>query len=122
MNEQLSQYSLWAIAAVVSISLMLLLYRGVTSFKGHKDDRLIKKLFKRHNQEFKSNVGIADGIDGFLFVDYLLLIRGNLIALKIIDKPGYIFGAENIDEWTCVQNNRTEKFNNPVTSLNHFSR
>ena len=121
MNDSINTLIPWVAASIGATLLLWGAIKFVRNILNNSDQRLIQRLFKKHKQEFKSDFGIPDGIDGMLFVDYLFLIRGNIIALKIIEKNGYIFGANHIDEWTCVDNNRTEKFTNPLKSLQLFT-
>jgi len=84
------------------------------------DARAIQKVFKAHAQEVVKDVVLFDGVDSYLFADYLLLIQGKIIVMKYDDSEGYIFGAENIHAWTCVKNNVTGKFANPLEKIAHF--
>ncbi len=112
----------WVMAVIALVVVLLVALPLVLYFRKDQDTKLMNKLFKQHCQAFEKDVVIPDGIDGFLFVDYLMLIRGKIIALKIFPRRGYIFGAEKIDEWTCVDNNRTEKFNNPLVNMSLFTQ
>jgi hypothetical protein len=78
------------------------------------DTRLLKKVLAERCEAVERDVVLSDGIDGYLFVDYLLLLPGRIVAMKAISRKGYIFGAPDIDEWTSVANNVTEKFKNPL--------
>lgn len=78
------------------------------------DARYLKKTLASHCEAVERDVVLSDGLDGYLFVDYLLLLPGKILAMKSMSVKGYIFGAPDIDEWTCVHNNFTEKFRNPL--------
>lgn len=93
---------------------LLLITAGVMYLRKTADARLLKKTLARHCEAVERDVVLSDGIDGYLFVDYLLLLPGKILAMKTMSKKGYIFGAPDIDEWTCVKNNVTEKFKNPL--------
>jgi hypothetical protein len=80
------------------------------------DARLIKKIFARHCEAIEADAVLPDGLDGFMFVDYLLLLRGKIIALNVLSKKGVVLCLTG-DEWTCIENNRSEKFGNPLASL-----
>lgn len=97
---------------VVLIAVLVVINRRKTA-----DMRLLKKTITKHSEAVERDAVISDGLDGFLFVDYLLLLRGKIVAMKVLSKRGYIFGDEKIDEWTCVENNRTEKFSNPLADV-----
>lgn len=106
------------IAAAVGVALILLA-AVIWSLRLRKaaDQRLLRKIIDRHAEAVECDVTLSDGIDGFLFADYLLLLPGKIIVMKVMSKKGYIFGAGHIDEWTCVENNRTGKFRNPLVDV-----
>jgi hypothetical protein len=84
------------------------------------DARLAAKIFKKHAQEVAKDVVLFDGVDSYLFADYLLLIKNQIWVIKCDQSEGYIYGAENIHEWTCVKNYVTNKMANPLEKMNHF--
>lgn len=94
--------------------LLFLIAALVVYLRKTADARLTKKILGKHCEAVERDVVLSDGIDGYLFVDYLLLLPGKIIAMKSMSKKGYIFGAPDIDEWTNVENNVTEKFKNPL--------
>jgi len=94
--------------------LLFLVVGAVMYLRRSSDAWLLNKTLADQCEAVEKDVVLSDGIDGYLFVDYLLLLPGKIIAMKSMSKKGYIFGAEEIDEWTCVENNFTEKFKNPL--------
>lgn len=122
--EPLSQYlhMPWVLAipatlAVVIAVLLLVRYRRKSS-----DVRCLKRVLKKGGYACKQDVVLPDGVDGYLFVDYLILLRGKIVVMNVESRSGYIFGGETIDEWTCVKNNRTGKFNNPLDKVTLFAQ
>ena len=110
------------VATLVAGSLLLV---GAWLFSYRKktaDARLIKKAFARQCQAIERDVVLPDGLDGFMFVDYLLLMGGRIIALKQLSKKGVVLCLADSDEWTCINNNRSEKFRNPLTGLQQSVR
>lgn len=107
----------WVVAALAGVVLCLLLLPWLMRRRKTAETRLIQKTIEVLSDAHEADAVISDGIDGFLFVDYLLLLSGRIVAMKVLSKKGYIFGDENLDEWTCVQNNRTEKFTNPLADV-----
>lgn len=116
----------WLIMAVV---LFLLLLHALPVFfylRKTREKRFKEKLIKAHTQAVAEDVVVADGLDGFLFVDYMMQVGGKIYVINAFNKAGYVFGGEKIDEWTNVENNQTAKFNNPLAyvkmaaqALNH---
>jgi len=107
----------WVMAALAGVVLCLLLVPWLMYRRKTAETRLIQKTIEAHSDAYEADAVMSDGIDGFLFVDYLLLLSGRIVAMKVLSKKGYIFGDEKLDEWTCVQNNRTEKFTNPLADV-----
>jgi len=105
------------IAAVALFLGVMLVAAMLTRYlKRTADARQIKKVFARHCEAVESGAVLPDGLDGFMFVDYLLLLRGKIIALNVLSKKGIVLCLTG-DEWTCIENNRSEKFRNPLAGL-----
>jgi len=105
----------WFMAALIGAALLILLAVLYSiHLRKTSDNRAIKKIINSHCEAVEPNATFSDGLDGYLFVDYLILLRGKILVMKVMSESGYIFGSEDIDEWTCVKNNRTGKFNNPL--------
>jgi hypothetical protein len=122
MVETLTQYlqSPWVIVVLAALMLMLCAVPLVTYMHKTSDMRHLKRVIRKHSYAVEQNVVLSDGIEGYLFVDYLILLCGKIIAVKLEPSSGYIFGGEKIDEWTCVENNRTGKFKNPMEEVSLF--
>ena len=97
---------------VVLIGLFLLVKR----LNRPSDEKQIENAIKENSDEYIKDVIISDGIDGYIFADYLLSVSGKVIILGIEHYQGYIFGSENIDEWAQVINKKSYKFPNPLRS------
>jgi len=119
-NEVLTQWFLVSpvvlLLVVCVIGVLFFLY-----FRSSNDERKLQVLLKGHTQDYLSDVVIPDGLDGFLFADYLLQHHDTIIVINVMHKPGYVFGGEKIDEWTCVENNVTKKFKNPLANAKMFA-
>ncbi|MDT8376032.1 MAG: NERD domain-containing protein [Mariprofundaceae bacterium] len=122
MVEALMQYlqSPWVIAAFAVLLFVLCAVLLGAYMRKSSDMRHLKRVIRKHGYAVEQNVVLSDGIDGYLFVDYLILLRGKIIAMKVEPSSGYIFGGEKIDEWTRVENNRTGKFKNPMQEVGLF--
>jgi len=84
------------------------------------DAFLLKKVLKKHAVASLKDAVLYDGVDSYLFADDVLLLQGRILIVKRDESQGYIFGASNIHEWTCVKNHATSKFNNPLEKVGHF--
>jgi len=107
--------SFWLIAALVGVALFVLfaVFYSI-HLRKTSDNRTMKTIISNHCEAVEHDATFADGLDGYLFVDYLMLLHGKIVVMKVMTESGYIFGGESIDEWTCVKDNRTGKFNNPL--------
>jgi hypothetical protein len=124
MIETLTEHlqSPWTIAVLAALVLVLCVVPLVAYIYRTSDIRHLKRVLKKYSYAVEQNVVLSDGIDGYLFVDYLILLRGKIIVMKVEPSSGYIFGGEKIDEWTSVKNNRTGKFNNPMKEVSLFAQ
>ena len=106
---------LWVAAAGIAVALAglgLLAWFFLTA-----KSRRVKSLVKQVSYESLQNVLIPDGMDGFTYFDYLLLTPNGLVILAIRDVEGVIFGAEKMDEWVVMHNNKRFTFSNPIRPL-----
>lgn len=74
-------------------------------------------LLKNIGRESLHNVTIPDGMDGKVFIEYLILTPGKILLLGVKQYRGLIFAAEKIDLWTQVVGNKSYKFENPLHKL-----
>ena len=100
---------------VLVIAVFVLIYKHIKS-----DVWLLKKALKQHVIESIKDAVLFDGVDSYLFADDVLLLQGKILIIKYDESQGYIFGASNIHEWTCVKNHVTGKFINPLEKVGHF--
>jgi len=104
-------YALEAFTALVLIGVIFFLRKQ--SHKG-KHQRHTHKVIEFLGVKYLHNVVLPDGIDGLVFIDYLLLVPDGFVVLDTQDSEGHLFGGETIDQWSQVINNKTRKFNNPL--------
>lgn len=97
-----------AIALTLAVPLLLRIYRR------DAEQRRVARLIRNLNTEFLKNVGFPDGMDGNIFVDYLVLTPSGILVIDLQDYAGFIFGAANIDQWTQMVRRRGFKFENPL--------
>ncbi len=55
-----------------------------------------------------------NGVDGMTQVDYLLLTATGIVVADVKRYQGYLFGGENIKQWTQILDKRSYKFPNPL--------
>ena len=103
-----------AIAVVIAVILF------VRNLRKTADSRNISTVIKKYSDAYERDVVFPDGIGGYFFIDYLILLPGQIIALNISRVAGYVFGGDNIEIWTQVENNKSAKFKNPLEDVKHF--
>ena len=84
------------------------------------DARKIAGAIKNFSVAYEQDVICSDGMGGYYFVDYLILLPGRILALNLPKVDGFVFGADNIEFWTQVQNSKSTKFKNPLEQLKLF--
>ena len=84
------------------------------------DSRKIKRIIKKYSDAYEREVIFSNGIGGYFFIDYLIRLPSKILALNLQKIEGYVFGAENIELWTLVENNKSTKFKNPLEDVNLF--
>lgn len=103
-----------AIAAVVLVTLMIALPVMLRLYRRDAEQRRVAKLIKNLNTSYLREVAFPDGMDGYLFIDYLVLTPAGILVIDLQDYSGFIFGAANIDQWTQMVRRRGFKFENPL--------
>ena len=110
-QQQFMTFGIALAGVVLAITLFIWIFRRL---RFSSPDRRIEKIIKIESQEYAKDIILSDGMYGFLFVDYLVLMRGNIIALDVHHLGGYIFGADQIEQWAHVVNSKSNKFKNPL--------
>jgi Nuclease-related domain len=59
------------------------------------------------------NVLIPNGMDGQITLQYLLLTERGLLVVDLLERPGSIFGGDQMVEWTSIGKKRRYTFRNP---------
>jgi len=106
------------LAAALSIVIAVILL--VRNLYKTADSRKISGIIKKYSEAYEREVIFPDGIGGYFFIDYLILLPGRILALNIAKMEGYVFGGENIEIWTQVENNKSTKFKNPFEDVKLF--
>ena len=105
-----------AAAVAILIAVFLLVRHLHKTTDGRKTERIVKK----YSEAYEREVIFPDGIGGYFFIDYLILLQGKIVALNIAQVKGYVFGGENIEAWTLIENNKSTKFKNPLEDVKLF--
>ena len=104
-------YVFEAIAALVVLGIILFIWKQMQ--KG-KHQRHAQKVIESLGLKYLHNMVLPDGVDGLVFIDYLILVPSGFVVLDVEHVEGHLFGGETVDQWSQVVNNKTYKFNNPL--------
>ena len=104
----------WGVAGIIILFGFLL---QITEIKEYIAEWRLSNLLKNTGSDVLHNVTIPDGMDGNIFIEYLILTPKKIILLGVKRYRGLIFAAEKIDLWTQVIGNKSYKFNNPLLQL-----
>jgi len=110
-QQQLFYFGSVFAGALIVLTLLVWLVRKI---KYSSPDRRIEKTIKLESQAYTKNLVLSDGMYDFLFLDYLILMKGNIIALDVHHLDGHIFGGDQIEQWAQVSNGKSNKFKNPL--------
>jgi hypothetical protein len=67
--------------------------------------------------EMLKNVLIPNGNGGQIHVHYLLLTQRGLLVADLLDRPGAVFGGDQMLEWTAIGKKQRYTFANPQHAL-----
>ena len=104
----------WGVAGIILLFGLLL---QITEIKEYISELKLTHLLKNSGSNVLHNITISDGMDGSIFIEYLILTPKKIILLGVKKYSGLIFAAEKIDLWTQVIGNKSYKFNNPLLQL-----
>jgi ABC-type nickel/cobalt efflux system permease component RcnA len=104
-------YALEAVAALLVIGVGFFIWKQL---RQSHHQRHAQKLIESLDVKQLRNLVFPDGVDGLVFIDYLLLSPKGFVVLDLEHVEGHLFGGKSVDQWSQVTNNKTYKFNNPL--------
>lgn len=100
--------------AIVALGFLAIVFYFWKQARKSKHQRHTRKVVESLGVKYLHDVVLPDGVDGLVFIDYLLLVPTGFVVLDTQYSSGHLFGGETVDQWSQVINNRTYKFNNPL--------
>jgi len=100
--------AIFCIFIALALIAFVLWRRRTTGFK-----RVIKKI----SSEYKSQVIIPDGLDGFIELEHLLLTPFGLLVLDYREIKGTIFPGEQLEQWPIMHEGRRTSIMNPYALM-----
>ena len=107
----------WAWPAAVAVVLIALGVWGYLLFRAWRTRRAIDAAISSVAYEMLKNVLLPNGNGGQIHVHYLLLTQRGLLVADLLDRPGAIFGGDQMIEWTAIGKKRRYTFANPQHAL-----
>ena len=111
------QIPFWAIPAVGAAAVVALLVWLYLLFRAYRTRKAIDAAIANVAYEMLKNVLIPNGNGGQIHVHYLLLTQRGLLVADLLDRPGAIFGGDQMLEWAAIGKKHRYTFANPQHAL-----
>jgi len=103
----------WAWPAAGGAALVALIVWLVLLWRRRRALLLIEATIDSIAYDVLRNVLIPNGMDGQITLQYLLLTERGLLVLDLLERPGSIFGGDQMVEWTSISKRGRYTFRNP---------
>jgi hypothetical protein len=111
------QIPFWAIPAAIVAALVALIVWVYLLVRAYRYRKAIDAAIANVAYEMLKNVLIPNGMGGQIHVHYLLLTQRGLLVADLLDRPGAIFGGDQMLEWTAIGKKQRYTFANPQHAL-----
>lgn len=107
----------WTFPVAAGAAVIALAVWGYLLFRTYSERKKVEATVASVAYEMLKNVLIPNGNGGHIHVHYLLLTQRGLLVADLLDKPGAIFGGDQMIEWTVIGKKRRYTFANPQHAL-----
>jgi hypothetical protein len=111
------QIPFWAIPATIAAAVVALIVWLYVLFRAYRYRKDNEAAIASVAYEMLKNVLIPNGNGGQIHVHYLLLTQRGLLVADLLDRPGAIFGGDQMLEWTAIGKKQRYTFSNPQHAL-----
>lgn len=111
------QIPFWAIPAAIAAAVVALFVWIYLLVRAYRYRKAIDAAIANVAYEMLKNVLIPNGNGGQIHVHYLLLTQRGLLVADLLDRPGAIFGGDQMLEWTAIGKKQRYTFPNPQHPL-----
>jgi hypothetical protein len=111
------QIPFWAYPAAGAAAVVALIAWLYLLLRAYRNRKAIEAAIASVAYEMLKNVLIPNGNGGQIHVHYLLLTQRGLLVADLLDRPGAIFGGDQMIEWTAIGKKRRYTFPNPQHAL-----
>lgn len=106
------------ITAIAIFTLIVMIAAGIWFNRpARRERRTINRAIRRLGVKILSDVKLPDGVDGDIYIDYLVLTPEDIKVVSVKRYPGLIYGGEQLQDWTQVIKNRNHNFPNPLYEM-----
>ncbi len=114
MNDWQALLTTWGVPLLL---LLAALWLGRPALRRWRGERRLRRRLRQAGSGLLEGVVLDDGLDGEVFIDYLLLTPRAIHVLMVQRYRGAVFAAEGMDSWSQVVGQRTYRFANPLPEL-----
>lgn len=107
----------WAYALAAMLALAALVTWFVILYRRYRDRRRVDRTIASIAYEMLKNVLVPNGMGGQIHIHYLLLTQRGILVMDVLERPGAIFGGDQMIEWTSIGRKRRYTFSNPQHML-----
>jgi hypothetical protein len=111
------QIPFWAIPVAIVAAVVALFVWLYLLFRAYRYRKAIDAAIANVAYEMLKNVLIPNGNGGQIHVHYLLLTQRGLLVADLLDRPGAIFGGDQMLEWAAIGKKQRYTFANPQHAL-----
>ncbi|HEC18175.1 MAG TPA: NERD domain-containing protein [Gammaproteobacteria bacterium] len=104
----------YVLEAISLLALLAVIFYFWKQTRKTRHQRQLRKAVESLGVKYLHDLVLPDGVEGLVFIDYLLLVSGGLVVLDTQHVEGHIFAGESMDQWSQVTNNKTYRFPNPL--------
>ncbi|MFC4307484.1 NERD domain-containing protein [Steroidobacter flavus] len=117
MQQLPEQIPFWAIPAAIAAAVVALIVWIYVLIRAYRYRKALDAAIANVAYEMLKNVLIPNGNGGQIHVHYLLLTQRGLLVADLLDRPGAIFGGDQMLEWTAIGKKQRYTFANPQHAL-----
>ena len=107
----------WVWPVLVVAGLAALVVWAVAAIRRYRARQRIEDTIAAIAYDMLKNVLVPNGMGSEIHVNYLLLTEKGLVVADLLDRPGAIFGGDQMIEWTAIGRKRRYTFANPQHGL-----
>jgi hypothetical protein len=103
-------------ALIIACCIIVLLGWWALAERGREERRILRAV-RKQGAEILAALEVPDGLDGRMFIDYLVLTAESIRVVVVKRYEGLIYAGEKLAEWTQVVRQNNYRFPNPLKEL-----